>query len=284
MKKIVWSVGALVTLGALCAIFGLSGSTLTPALGTLSQEDIQPDQSSPRDLLEFFLSGMGESSLPAIKQQVQEYEQQTQGLLLDGDVFARYVDYKTAVAELRFPDVDRGLTGQAWWQLHQALLELQAQYFTVEQRALFAEENQLRELAIQKRLIHEQYGQGELADKVWQEVLSEQPDFIQRSEGRAQLLPQLMEAEQGDAQQRYLTRVSLVGEQAAQRLATLDETRDDFTQQFEQYYQQRAVILARADLSSHEQNTQIQQLREQHFAPEQWRRIDALERLKDSGE
>ncbi|KQA20390.1 lipase secretion chaperone [Vibrio metoecus] len=283
MKKIVWSVGTLVTLGALCAIFGLSSST-PPALGTLSQKDIQPDQSSPRDLLEFFLSGMGESSLPAIKRQVQEYEQQTQGLLLDGDVFARYVDYKAAVAELSFPDVDGGLTGQAWWQLHQALLELQAQYFTVEQRALFAEENQLRELAIQKRLIYEQYGQNEEAQRAWQALLAEQPDFIQRSEAAAQLLPQLTQAGQGDAQQRYLARVALVGEQGAQRLAELDDSRATFEQQFQHYYQARAAILVRNELSASEQQIQIQQLREQHFAPEQWRRIDALERLKDSGE
>ncbi|GHW81602.1 lipase activator protein, putative [Vibrio cholerae] len=262
MKKIAWSLGILVTIGALCAIVWPSWYPSQPLVTTPSQADIQADQSSPRDLLEYFLSGLGETSLPVIQQQVQRYEQENQGLLIDSSLFAQYVQYKAALSELTLPQASGGLSTQDWWQLHQSLLDLQARYFSAEQQALFAEENRLRELAIEKRRIYEQYGQSE----------------------EAQLLPQLTQAGQGDAQQRYLARVALVGEQGAQRLAELDDSRATFEQQFQDYYQARAAILVRNELSASEQQTQIQQLREQHFAPEQWRRIDALERLKDNGE
>lgn len=285
MKKIAWSLGALVAVGALCAIFWPSLYSETPPLTTQSQADIQPDKSSSRDLLEYFLSGLGEASLPEIQQQVQRYEQETQGLLIDGDLFEQYVRYKAALAELSFPEVEGALTAQDWLTLHQALLDLQASYFTTEQQALFAEENRLRELAIQKRLIREQYGEGEEAEMQWQALLAQQPDFIQRSEAKTQLLLKLKNAEeQGDEQQRYLSRVALVGEQGAERLAELDHSRDKFEQQFNHYYQQRLVILARTELSVSEQKAQIQQLREVNFVPEQWRRIEALERLTDSAE
>lgn len=69
--------------------------------------------------------------------------------------------------------------------------------FSAEQQALFAEENRLRELAIEKRRIYEQYGQSEEAQRAWQALLLDQPDFIQRSEATAQLLPQLTQAGQG---------------------------------------------------------------------------------------
>ncbi|QXC56035.1 lipase secretion chaperone [Vibrio mimicus] len=283
MKKFALSFGALVVVGGLGAIFGFSAQPAMPISVTPSQADIQPDKSSSRDLLEYFLSGLGESSMPEITQQVQQYEQENQGFLIDGDLFERYVRYKAALAELTFPEIDGALTAQDWLQLHQALLELQAQYFSAEQQALFAEENRLRELAIQKQLILEQYGEEE-GQKHWQDLLAEQPDFIQRSEAATQLLPQLTHIAQGDEQQRYLARVALVGEQGAQRLAELDDSRSQFEQQFSQYYQQRSAILARVDLSSSEQQSQIQQLREASFAPEQWRRIEALERLSDSGQ
>ncbi|EGR2464894.1 lipase chaperone [Vibrio cholerae] len=250
MKKIAWSLGIVVIIGALCAVVWPSWYPSQPLVTTPSQADIQADQSSPRDLLEYFLSGLGETSLPVIQQQVQRYEQESQGLLIDSSLFAQYVQYKAALSELTLPQASGGLSTQEWWQLHQSLLDLQARYFSAEQQAL----------------------------------LVEQPDFIQRSEATAQLLPQLTQAGQGDAQQRYLARVALVGEQGAQRLAELDDSRATFEQQFQDYYQARAAILVHNELSASEQQTQIQQLREQHFAPEQWRRIDALERLKDNGE
>lgn len=260
MKKIAWSLGIVVTIGALCAIFWPFWYPSQPIVTTPSQGDIQADQSSPRDLLEFFLSGLGETSLPLIQQQVQRYEQENQGLLIDSSLFAQYVQYKAALSELTLPQASGGLSTQEWWQLHQSLLDLQARYFSAEQQALFAEENRLRELAIEKRRIYEQYGQSEEAQRAWQALLLEQPDFIQRSEATAQLLPQLIQAGLGDAQQRYLARVALVGEQGAQRLAELDDLRATFEQQFQDYYQARAAILVRDELSASELQTQIQQL------------------------
>lgn len=98
----------MVTIGALCAIFWPFWYPSQPIVTTPSQGDIQADQSSPRDLLEFFLSGLGETSLPVIQQQVQGYEQENQGLLIDSSLFAQYVQYKAALSELTLPQASGG--------------------------------------------------------------------------------------------------------------------------------------------------------------------------------
>lgn len=88
--------------GTLCGVWP-SWYPSRPLVTTPSQADIQADQSSPRDLLEYFLSGLGETSLPVIQQQVQRYEQENQGLLIDSSLFAQYVQYKAALSELTLP-------------------------------------------------------------------------------------------------------------------------------------------------------------------------------------
>lgn len=97
------------TIGALCAIVWPSWYPSRPLVTTPSQADIQADQSSPRDLLEYFLSGLGETSLPVIQQQVQRYEQENQGLLIDSSLFAQYVQYKAALSELTLPQASGAL-------------------------------------------------------------------------------------------------------------------------------------------------------------------------------
>ena len=84
-----------------------------------------------------------------------------------------------------------------------------------------------------------------------------------------------------DEQNKHLTRVELVGEEAAERLDKLDAKREQFNTQLDSYLQQRSVILSDNTLSDDDKQSQIAYLREQSFDSVQWRRIEALERIHD---
>ena len=84
-----------------------------------------------------------------------------------------------------------------------------------------------------------------------------------------------------DEQNKHLTRVELVGEEAAERLDKLDAKREQFNTQLDSYLQQRSAILSDNTLSDDDKQSQIAYLREQNFDSVQWRRIEALERIHD---
>ena len=84
------------------------------------------------------------------------------------------------------------------------------------------------------------------------------------------------------AQEKYLARVDLVGEEGAERLQALDEQRASFTTSLDDYLEKRAEILDNNFLGEEEKKTEIAGLREQSFEQNQWRRIEALERIHDS--
>ncbi len=72
-----------------------------------------------------------------------------------------------------------------------------------------------------------------------------------------------------------------MGSEAAERLMTLDQKRADFDQQFDSYLVARADILNNASFNDAEKVQAINDLREPLFDKNQWRRIEALERIHD---
>lgn len=159
-------------------------------------------------------------------------------------------------------------------------MALQSQYFTDEQiQTLFGEENRLRQLAIDKLAIANQNLDAESKAQWLEETLADQPDYIQQAERNNQLIIGLNQSAQMDEQNKHLTRVELVGEEAAERLDKLDAKREKFNTQLGSYLQQRSVILSNNTLSDDDKQSQIAYLREQSFDAVQWRRIEALERI-----
>jgi len=86
-----------------------------------------------------------------------------------------------------------------------------------------------------------------------------------------------------DAEQRHHERAALFGEEAAQRLADLEQSRAQWQSRIGDYRQQREQILVHTT-DPEQRQTQLRQLRESLFdAPEQ-RRIEALEALGFPGD
>lgn len=282
MQKTALCLGIVAVLGSLSAAFWPSDAAPPAAMQVASQSDTELDQSSPRDLLDYFVSGLGEGDLKAIEHHVANYEQQTNGFLVDGALFEQFVRYKQALAKLEPSVPINALDHAALSVLNQQILALQLQFFTSEQQQhLFGEENQLRHLAMEKLRIAGEASDAVDAKSQWQSVVAEQADYIQRSEHNTDLVNRLYNADgDNDEQSRYLARVAAVGEAGAERLSALDAQRTQFQQTLAVYLAERAALLADSHLSEAQKTQQIIALREARFDAKQWRRVEALERMQ----
>ena len=198
----------------------------------------------------------------------------------DEQLFALYLRYKQALADLDIEITGSDITSLE--TLHQAILDLQREYFSAQQIDLiFGEENQLRALALEKARLSEQGYSAEEQKQLWRDHLALQPEYVQESDANRRLMSELAQGE--DAQTTYLKRVELVGEAGAQRLEVLDQNRAEFDRVFQHYLVQRSAILDDLGLSDEQKRQQITMLRESSFDAKQWRRIEALERIADGG-
>lgn len=274
-----------------------------------SQLNTLVDTASYKALFDYLLSGLGESDLTTVREALQQYIDTTlpPGALPTADVmrlFDQYVAYKRALADMSLPasspssvtepiiaeieSVDvvpmstEAVGVDALRQLHQQILDLQARYFTGdESEMLFADENRLRQLAIDKRQIASSAMDDEEAGDRAQVLLAGQPDYIQQAERNVSLASQLTSGQALPEQERYILRSALVGEAAAERLADLDRSRETFNDHLTAYLAKRQEMLATQGLSESDKQLQIVRLRESSFARKQWRRVQALERLHD---
>ena len=281
MKKvalITLSVVSLVSVGA-AYLYQPQSSHLIKAK---SQQDTTVDLSSQKDFFEYSLSSLGEQDLEAIKATVNAGESQKNALGISSELFDTYLAYKEALSKLE-PFEGGSLSLQELKRLDDAIRAMQRTFFTDEQIAqLFDEENRLRQLAIDKLAIQAAKLDANTHQQMLEETLAAQPEYIQQSERNNALVLQLNQASGMDAQEKYLTRVNLVGEEGAQRLQALDDKRAAFNTSLDDYLKKRAEILNNDFLGEEEKKLEVAGLREQSFEEKQWRRIEALERIHDS--
>lgn len=167
--------------------------------------------------------------------------------------------------------------------LNQALLDLQAQFFNEgEISILFTHDNRMREIALEKLLLKQEGLQGEEYQQRLELYMLDQPDYVQSSFTNQRLLQQLSNSEAMDQQDKYLLRSELVGEKAALRLEALDKQRANFEGTLEIYLTERKEILDDSVLSALEQQERITQLRNTHFLPQEFRRVEAIERIRSA--
>ncbi|MFN1600637.1 lipase secretion chaperone [Vibrio harveyi] len=282
MKKV-----ALITL-FIVSLIGVGAAYLFPSsppsqlIKAQSQQDTSIDLSSQKDFFEYTLSGLGEQSLEEIKANVKTGESQLDSLGISAELFETYLAYKEALSKLE-PFEGNSLSLNELKQLNDAILVMQSAFFTDEQIAqLFDEENRLRQLAIDKLTIRETELDADSQQQMLEENLASQPKYIQQSERNNALVIELNQTSEMSAQEKYLARVDLVGEEGAERLQTLDEQRASFNASLNDYLEKRAEIINNDFLGEEEKKTEIAGLREQSFEQNQWRRVEALERIHDS--
>ncbi|MDA0108799.1 lipase secretion chaperone [Vibrio sp. La 4.2.2] len=244
-----------------------------------SQLDTQIDNASERDTFEYFISGLVDNDTDTIEQRFEHYSQQRDGSeQLEPELFEKYMRYKAALAALK----RSGDEATDFQGLHQQILLMQSEFFTAdEQERLFGEENLLRELALTKKAIKESAQTPEEYQQRWENELNQLSPELQNSFRNATVLTALNDTNAMDTQSQYIAREALVGSEAAERLMTLDQKRADFDQQFNSYLVARADILNNASFNDAEKVQAINDLREPLFDKNQWRRIEALERIHD---
>ena len=250
------------------------------SLKVSSQLDTQIDNASERDTFEYFISGLVDNDTDTIEQRFEHYSQQRDGSeQLEPELFEKYMRYKAALAALK----RNGDEATNFQDLHQQILLMQSEFFTAdEQERLFGEENLRRELALTKKAIKESAQTPEEYQQRWENELNQLSPELQNSFRNATVLTALNDTNAMDTQSQYIAREALVGSEAAERLMTLDQKRADFDQQFDSYLVARADILNNASFNDAEKAQAINDLREPLFDKNQWRRIEALERIHDN--
>ncbi|WP_226970352.1 lipase secretion chaperone [Vibrio navarrensis] len=260
MKKTVLSIIIVIALGSFIAVFyPTAEQAAVQDIRTAAQKDTELDIASGRALMEYSLSALGEKPLHQIQSEFTALGEVIQPLQIDERLFATYLQYKQALVELE-PNWGT-LDSVAFTELHQSLLALQQRFFTDEQIAmLFAEENQLRALAIEKMRLQSSALNQQEQQAMWQAQLADLPEYIQQSDANRRLIGELSQTEQEDRQTAYLKRAELVGDAGAQRLSQLDVQRQQFADELQSYMLARSDIL-QADFLSTEQNKSSSRLR-----------------------
>ena len=253
------------------------------SLKVSSQQDTDIDNASAKDTMDYFVSGQTELTLEDIRSNVAQHYAQSQGAIVDAALFAKYLDYKSALTSLDVQFDPSSISVDDLQRLNLALLELQAQFFSPSEISiLFTHDNQMREIALEKlRLKQEGLNELEYQQRL-DSLISEQADYVQTSHKNQVLLQQLSNSEGLDQQEKYLKRHELVGDEAAQRLEILDQQRADFEGALEIYLAERKDILDDTGLSQAERQETIAELRVAHFSLKQIRRVEAIERMWDA--
>ncbi|CDT76492.1 Lipase chaperone [Vibrio coralliirubri] len=251
------------------------------SLKVTSQQDTDIDNASAKDMMEYFVSGNTELTLEEIRGNVAKHHEQSSTAVVDEALFAKYLEYKSALTSLDVQFDTTSISADDLRALNQALLNLQAQFFSESEISiLFTHDNRMREIALEKLLLKQEGLEDEEYQQRLESYLSEQPDYVQSSHQNQVLLQQLSSSEGLDEQGKYLKRSELVGEEATQRLEALDKQRAAFEGSLEVYFAERNDVLNDSALSETEQQETIAQLRTEHFLPEQLRRVKAIERIR----
>lgn len=251
------------------------------SLKVSSQQDTEIDSASAKDMMEYFVSGNTELTLEEIRDNVANHHDQSQAAVVDEALFAKYLEYKSALTTLDVQFDTTSISAEDLRALNQALLDLQTQFFSESEISiLFTHDNKLREIALEKLLLKQEGLEEQEYQQRLESYLSEQPDYVQSSHQNQVLLQQLSSSQGLDEQGKYLKRNELVGEEATQRLEALDQQRASFENSLDIYFSERNDILNDSALSEIEQKETIAQLREDHFQPQQLRRVEAIERIR----
>ncbi|MEZ9978824.1 lipase secretion chaperone [Vibrio cyclitrophicus] len=249
------------------------------SLKVASQQDTDIDNASAKDMMEYFVSGNTELTLEDIRDNVARHHEQSPKVIVDEALFTKYLEYKSALTSI---DVQFDtISAEDLRLLNQTLLDLQAQFFSQSEISiLFTHDNKMREIALEKLLLRQEGLAEQDYQQRFESYLSEQPNYVQSSYQNQVLLQQLSSSEGLDEQAKYLKRNELVGEEATQRLESLDQQRAEFEENLKVYFAERNDILNDSALSESELQETIAQLRAARFAPEQVRRVQAIERIR----
>ncbi len=241
---------------------------------------------------EYFLTQLGEKTMPVIEAQVHEYFTQhlpnpAAGQALD--LWQRYLKYRDAQAHL---DVKSGNdTPQHMQEVFNALNTLRQQFFKpAEITALFGEEMTYNQYTLDRMAIldNKQLDANQKAQAL-KDRFNQLPEDLQKNLKDISKLQDLraltaqIKDKNGSPEELRQMRLNLVGADATQRLEQLDQNRANWQQRIDGYLSARQAILS-SNQSDNAKQQAIDTLRAQQFNTEAERqRAITFEHLKAQG-
>ena len=154
--------------------------------------------------------------------------------------------------------------------------QLRQQSFTpAEQEQLFAEDRLMEQWTLRRKALAEasDADKKELASELelW---LAAQPRWFQEAEANGRLLGELQALEQMEPARRDALLLEKAGPEAVDRIHQLEQDRQGFKEQLNGYLAELGQLPASA------RTEQQQELLARWFEPQQWRRVEALTRMK----
>jgi|SRR5690554_163467 len=243
-----------------------------------------------RQLFDYFLTAQGEEPLPVLLQRLRAYIHHT----LSGDaaieaehLLDSYVGYLNDAASI---DSSRIAAGQKIdpsqvREQKQQLAAIRASHFDeVANDAFFAEEEAYDRytLARLELMTDNSLSLDERASRL-AELENQLPPALQESLKEVtryqnlQALTQQWQASDGDTGNLQQIRENVVGREAADRLAKLDQQRAEWQERADSWMTERERILSNSSISDMDKEKQINSLRAERFSPEEELRIKALE-------
>ncbi|MFM5520993.1 lipase secretion chaperone [Aeromonas jandaei] len=154
--------------------------------------------------------------------------------------------------------------------------QLRQQSFTpAEQEQLFAEDRLMEQWTLRRKALAEasDADKKELASELelW---LAAQPQWFQEAEANGRLLGELQALERMEPARRDALLLEKAGPEAVDRIHQLEQDRQGFKEQLNGYLAELGQLPASA------RTEQQQELLARWFEPQQWRRVEALTRMK----
>lgn len=234
-----------------------------------------------RQLIEHFLSLTGEFSDADIRHLLALHVQAKHGAMATDAVLATFDQYLAMRNELAgLPPV--GDLGQRF----AAIRSIRERWFGADSEAMFGSEHAQVALTLERRAIANDssltFTQREQRLAEWDAARPPAQRAAEASALSAQLAEQQteqMDALQIDADSRFNERSDLWGEDAARRLAALDQARQQWDQRLRDYSRARDQIQSDTRLNAAQRESAIDALRRSGFSAEEQVRIESLEAI-----
>jgi lipase chaperone LimK len=242
-------------------------------------------------IFDYFLSAIGEDTLAVSLERLQAYINSQLAQPAQGqahELLSQYLDYKRQLVLLE-RDLPQVASLDGLRQRELAVQALRARIFSQSvHQVFFASEEDynrftLARLAVQQDTSLDPLAKGRAIDQLRASLSAELQESVLpqlHSELREQTAQ--LQAAGGTPAQVQQLRQQLVGEQAANRLATLDQQRSSWQLRLNSYRQASAAIQNNPGLSSEDKNSEIKRLGEAQFSAQERLRLEASVELASS--
>lgn len=241
--------------------------------------------SGTRAILEYFLSLSGELHDEQIRQLIRQWAEDNAGPRAASDLLAlldRYNAYRQ-----RFASGDYAASTEADIanKLRQRQ-QLREGIFGTDATALFADEDRYDQFSLQRREILASDMSEAEKEQAMQTLHASLPEQLATQYRQQHALRHLQQTEQaieetgGNSADRFAYHQQTFGDEAALRLQSLAQQRQQWQQRYQDYAAQRDHILA-SGLAAKDQQQQLGQLRTALFEETEQRRVAALDRLEE---